>query len=58
MDRAGIFRAALGSDVSELSTAFGAITATYKTEDGTELIGKSEIITVVGAVDPLQDTRG
>lgn len=56
--RPGMFKAALGSDVSEIGTAFGAVTATYKTEDGKEFTAKSEIITVTGAVDSNQDTRG
>ncbi|MEK7536025.1 MAG: FecR domain-containing protein [Patescibacteria group bacterium] len=53
----GIFQAALGADVSEIGTAFGAVTASYKSESGKEFSGKSEIITVIGAVTPI-DERG
>ncbi|HEY9582704.1 MAG TPA: FecR family protein [Candidatus Paceibacterota bacterium] len=56
MSKPGIFQATLGADVSEIGTAFGAITATFKSENGKEFSAKSEIITVTGAVG--EDTRG
>ena len=56
--KTGLFRAALGTDVSEIGTAFGAVTASYKIDTQENLVGKSEIITVIGAVDQTLDTRG
>ena len=53
----GIFQARLGADVSEIGTAFGAVTASFKSDSGKEFGGKSGIITVVGAVTPI-DERG
>ena len=62
----GVFEAALGPDVSEIGTAFGAVTASWKNEAGPlgseaskEFFGKSGIITVIAAPpDPSQDLRG
>ena len=56
----GVFQATLGADVSEIGTAFGAVTASFKSENGKEFIGKSGIITVIAAPpDPTtEDLRG
>ena len=56
ISKPGVLNTKLGGDVSEIGTAFGAVTARIKTATG-ELVGKSEIITVTGAVD-LQSTQG
>lgn len=58
LQKAGVFIAALGAEVSEIGTAFGAVTASYKSENGKEFFGKSDIITVIGAIVPVEDQRG
>jgi prepilin-type processing-associated H-X9-DG protein len=57
MKAPGVFEALLGNDVSEIGTAFGAVTARFTTEDGQDLLWKSDIITVNARVDNL-DERG
>lgn len=57
MSAPGAFHAALGDDVTEIGTAFGAVTATLKSDQG-PVMGKSSIITVHGAVDTSTDNRG
>ena len=57
MQKPGVFEAVLGNDVSEIGTAFGAVTARYTADDGKDFIAKSEIITVTGRVDKV-DERG
>jgi len=51
----GFLETKLGADVSEIGTAFGAVTASFKAESGREFLGKSEIITVIGAVADLEE---
>ena len=57
MQNPGVFKAVLGNDVSEIGTAFGAVTARFVGEPGNEYINKTDIFTVIGKIDKI-DERG
>lgn len=54
----GQFTAKLSEEVSERGLAYGALVATFKNSSGTELIAKSEILTVTAKVDATTSNIG